>query len=140
MLLTPSSGRAIHIGHPCPFGSRVTLRGSPNTSRRAFEPPTTEPSALHPKRLRSESGDLGVEPLRVGCGYAVYTNNEHVRLMRISDGVSWVFPHLPSNLGLVRGVGVTCDELFIRGHLASRNSETLVRIRIDSLGPGIAPD
>jgi hypothetical protein len=95
------------------------------------------------RRLRSETayGFLG-QPYAVGCGYAIHSytaiNESGVRLVRISDGRSWVMATPPGPFYWTAPVAVTCDEVFINFVLSGQTN--LGRVRIDSLGPGDPPD
>ncbi|MCC6527285.1 MAG: hypothetical protein IT373_31845 [Polyangiaceae bacterium] len=103
-------------------------------------PFTTDPSALAPRRLRSHPGaNLSTTAWQVGCGYAtrVATGPNTVYVVRISDGWAWEIPQL-AGLSLFAGVGLTCDEVFAYGSV--NNVQNVVRIRLDSLGPGMPPD
>lgn len=98
---------------------------------------TTEPANVVSRRLRSEEGpSLGLSPFVVGCGYAARSNGRHLRLVRLSDGRSWVFES--SNVGFYAPLAITCDELV--ADLADETYYTLGRVRLDLLGPGIPPD
>jgi hypothetical protein len=73
----------------------------------------------------------------VGCGYAARAIGDHVRLLRLSDGRSWRFEQ-GSTWQWLRPLVVTCEEMFACAYVA--RTYTIVRVRIDSLGPGEAPD
>lgn len=106
-------------------------------------PYTSDPSVVVPRRLRSEAdATLGTRTFVVGCGYAAHRNKDKIRVVRLSDGVSWL---------LDNGVGqqwawsypfaLTCDELFAEaGTNQPAYSPHLVRVKLASLGPGIPPD
>jgi hypothetical protein len=66
--------------------------------------------------------------------------NIGVRIVRLSDGVSWklVGPNNTQELRWSTPVAVTCDEAFVRIDVGSEWN--VGRIRIDSLGAGTLPD
>ena len=105
-------------------------------------PYATDPTKVAPRRLRSEQGPaIGVNSFTVGCGYAARTNGHHIRVVRLSDGRSWV---LESPIGAPwrwsHPLALTCDELFAQVGFQGETDAHLVRARLDSLGPGIAAD
>jgi hypothetical protein len=64
-----------------------------------------------------------------------------VRLIRLSDGVSWRFTKLLNAGGsqaaqFTEPLAITCDEFFFNYY----GPEQIARIRLDSLGPGDPPD
>ncbi|MBI4705154.1 MAG: hypothetical protein HY744_28945, partial [Deltaproteobacteria bacterium] len=103
---------------------------------------TTDPEKVKAtaRRLRSQpSKCIGCSGFVVGCGYAAHEgccNNSYV--VRLSDGVSWDLPGKYPDPMLDTPVGLTCEEVFVLGELDGRT--TIARIRLDSLGPGTAPD
>ena len=102
-------------------------------------PYTTNPDALQPTRLRSElSGAMGTNDFAVGCGYAGHEAAlpGNLLIVRIADGVSWVLPQAP-DWYWGRVLGFTCEEVFVTVGYPKTN---ILRIRLDSLGPGIPPD
>jgi hypothetical protein len=109
-------------------------------------PFTTGPEKLAPKRLRSiPSGLPPVSPWIVGCGYAAtaYTSL-HILVVRLSDGWSWELtgpnPEAPpkERRWFNSVLAVTCDELFLEAGVGQ--AMNIARVRIDALGPGMAPD
>ncbi|MDB5212183.1 MAG: hypothetical protein JWO86_110 [Myxococcaceae bacterium] len=103
-------------------------------------PFTTEPGVVVPRRLRTEQGpDFDVVFFQVGCGYAARSNGEHIRVVRLSDGLSWVLSNaLTDPWGWTAPLAITCTELFATVRISGVTR--LARVRLDSLGPGIAPD
>ena len=103
-------------------------------------PFTTDPALLQPRRLRSAPyGNFGGYEWHVGCGYAARDNEGRLIVVRLSDGWSWFVDRTDAftfDPALV--IGVTCDELFVVGTFNNKNS--VARIDLDSLGPGMAPD
>jgi hypothetical protein len=100
-------------------------------------PYTTDPTKVASRRLRSEEGpQFGGSPFVVGCGYAARSNGYRTRVVRLSDGRSWLL--VPSATGFQIPRALTCTELF--GDILVGGYSTLGRVRLDSLGPGIAPD
>jgi hypothetical protein len=115
-------------------------------------PSTADPAQLRPRRLRSEPGagdagsGLGASATQVGCGYAARQFPGGIRILRLSDGVSWVLPMNAgaSRWGWVNALAVTCTHFYgsARGQVDNTGSwiTTIARLRLDSLGSGIAPD
>lgn len=103
-------------------------------------PFTTDSAKVTQRRLRTEGGTaFGVWPFVVGCGYAARSNGIHIRVVRLSDGWSWVLPAQDpgSPISWETPLALTCTELFATVHAGTRRT---ARIRLDSLGPGVAPD
>ena len=103
-------------------------------------PFTTDPTQVAPRRLRSEEGPtLDLEHFFVGCGYAARSIGLYIRVVRLADGVSWTLSNaLTDPWGWSEPLAVTCTELFAT--VRTSGQTRLARIRLDSLGPGIAPD
>jgi hypothetical protein len=103
-------------------------------------PYTTEPGAVASRRVRTEQGPgFDVVYFQVGCGYAARSNGEHIRVVRLSDGQSWVLSNaLTDAWGWTEPLALTCTELFAT--VRSSGVTRLARVRLDSLGSGIAPD
>jgi hypothetical protein len=102
-------------------------------------PYTADPAKLAPRRVRSAEGPLGLSPFVVGCGYAARQNGTVLRIVRLSDGQSWLFDvayGTPWSWATPRAL--TCDELFIDVLVEGRGQ--FARIRLDSLGPGLPAD
>jgi hypothetical protein len=121
--------------------NRMTASDPFDTYTIMTAPYTTDPAALTPRRLRSETGPaFGIDPFVVGCGYAARSNESHVRLVRLSDGVSWVLdnPGWASPWAWSRPLALTCDELF--SIVTVDKTRRVARVRLDSLGPGLPPD
>jgi hypothetical protein len=75
----------------------------------------------------------------VTCGYAARSNGLHIRVVRLSDGQSWTLSNATTDpWGWSEPLAVTCTELFATVHIPG--ATRLARIRLDALGPGIAPD
>ena len=110
------------------------------------DPYTTDPASVTARRLRSYpyTGGVGAVPALVGCGYAVHDRILASTLVRLSDGTTWTIPAdvVPSGVQWAKPIAVTCDEVFGLGYLPANPSRpsTLVRVRIDSLGPGSPAD
>jgi hypothetical protein len=103
------------------------------------------------RRVRSEPGAYyGYRPEVVGCGYSAHKMAVRpapfatfgIRLVRLADGVSWeLLPHSKDQsfaFDLENPLAISCDEIFVQ--VLTGSSDGLAAIRIDSLGPGIAPD
>jgi hypothetical protein len=101
-------------------------------------PYTTDPDAVVPRRLRSQlANDIALDSWKVGCGRAVHFGALGLQVVRLSDGWSWEIPYAP-NRGIHTPIGITCDEVFALGSVGDHS--TIARVRLDSLGPGTAPD
>jgi hypothetical protein len=104
-------------------------------------PYTTDPQVAQAstRRLRTDIRPFYPWPFRVGCGYAsrqsgLDDGGSALIVVRLSDGWSWfIHGKDPMNYPMMP-LGLTCDELF----LTTPNS--IARVRLDSLGPGMAPD
>jgi hypothetical protein len=97
--------------------------------------------ASQKRRVRSELGSTGASPFIVGCGYAARAASSRqlgtgIRLVRLADGRSWWFGG--TLIDATEPIAITCSELFMNAN--DRSNTDVVRIRIDSLGPGDAPD
>ena len=107
-------------------------------------PFTTDPAQVQPRRLRSDELYGYGTPFHVGCGYAARALSDGVRLVRLSDGVSWLLSadwHL--HFQWIEPVAITCTELFAQVSVRTGDAWTLpkyARVRLDSLGPGVPPD
>ena len=99
------------------------------------------------RRLRSDLKGFDPYVWAVGCGYAARNVNlkspvnSALFIVRLSDGVSWLFPGSLDAPRIAWGppIGATCDELFTSVEAADGVTE-IARIRLDSLGPGTPPD
>jgi hypothetical protein len=102
-------------------------------------PFTTDPTKLEPRRLRSlPTRRIAGAPAKVGCGHALLEGPEgDLILTRLSDGWSWIVPKTPERQ-VSGALGLTCSELFGAAIIAGRINGA--RVRLDSLGPGFAPD
>lgn len=104
---------------------------------------TTDPSALQPRRLRSEIGNAFGDRIEVGCGFAADGTGNGIRVVRLSDGFSWLLPSNGSTWRWTEPLAVTCTELFAMvaadGDAGWQNIG-IARVRLDSLGPGTPPD
>ena len=111
-------------------------------------PFTTDPAELErtQRRLRSDPAYGYGLNFRLGCGYAVHDagRSNGMLIVRLSDGVSWLIPYRPDrNFEMDFPHGITCDELFVGAlyeKADGKREQNIFRIRLDSLGPGIAPD
>ncbi len=113
-------------------------------------PFSTDPSKIQPRRLRRwdvQSIGTGSMAPAVGCGRAAFpyplnTGNPRdsgLLVVRLSDGVSWLLPN-PASVGGGWGwpIALTCDEVF--SMYQGQGGMTVLRVRLDSLGPGTPPD
>ena len=108
-------------------------------------PFTTDAAALQPRRLRSEVGNgFATSRPQVGCGYAAREIYDGIRIVRLSDGVSWMLPSQQGSTWLWNEpLAVTCTELFAMVAAdgdAGWQDVGIARVRLDSLGPGTPPD
>jgi hypothetical protein len=101
-------------------------------------PFATDAVTLAPRRLRSAPFSyIGNHPWHVSCGFAVHEYNNGTLVVRLADGVSWYLPP-DADFHTAEPVGVTCEDVLILGRFGGRDS--IARVRLDSLGPGTAPD
>jgi hypothetical protein len=119
---------------------RATDTGPYDTLTITTAPFTSEPSSIAARRVRTEQGPgFGVSHFLVGCGYAARSNGLHIRVVRLFDGQSWTLSNATTDpWGWSEPLAVTCTELFATVHIPG--ATRLARIRLDALGPGIAPD
>lgn len=110
-------------------------------------PYTTNPEKAKAtaRRVRSSLFARNTKPWIVGCGYAASDfygdvgTYHSLWIVRLSDGYSWLLKGMiPESLSWGRAIELTCDEIFATTTI--NNSSTIVRIRLDSLGPGTPPD
>lgn len=127
--------------------ARTTTTGPYPQLELRTSPYTSAPQSIVARHLRTDVGDDSGLPQRipVGCGYAMYSNvNSDVRVVRLSDGFSWVLPGTTSASSRIdwnEGIAITCDDIFVRGHLDKQfNQPTIVKIPLAALGPGIPPN
>jgi hypothetical protein len=117
-------------------------------------PFTTDPAevASTAKRLRSDPGPFSSAPWGIGCGYATFALNvpaatdggdasTALLVVRLSDGVSWIVsgPTFASGMHFAGPLGSSCTDVFAVAQFPD-DAVSVVRIRLDSLGPGIPPD
>lgn len=112
-------------------------------------PFTADPTQLNARRLRSDGPQFGTNPFTVGCGYAAHfstaiPNEVGVLVVRLSDGRSWPLTSPSTALWLwTSPIAITCTEIFALVRTKTSPSTgrfTVVRVRLDSLGPGLPPD
>jgi hypothetical protein len=111
-------------------------------------PYTTDPAevAAKARRLRSDLSTMWVYPYGLGCGHAAHEVSEKgtsrdLLVVRLADGVSWLLKGAEGGTGLkyLFALGATCEEVFTTAEVNDIGM-TILRIRLDSLGPGIPPD
>ncbi len=130
---------------------RTAPHGPYPTASFMVSPFTVNSAGLRPHRLRSEPGGndagnaLGASKIQVGCGYAARLNPSGVRVLRLTDGVSWVLPGTSASWGWGEPLAVTCSHYYGQalkvGEGASPGwTSTIARLRLDSLGPGEPAD
>lgn len=129
--------------------NRTNPNGAFPTNDVMTAPYTTDPGKLQPRRVRSlpSGSPFGTAPVVVGCGYALRESylpvdggNEYVMVLaRLADGRTWF---LPGDIGAPwqweSPIALTCTEAF--GFVYSKGRQQVVRVRLDSLGPGLPPD
>lgn len=99
------------------------------------------------RRLRSDKTGFDGGQWVVGCGFAArayssVVDNNALLITRLSDGQAWVLPGGapgPQKFSWHAPLGITCEELFTEFSTTQADS-TVVRIRLDSLGPGLPAD
>lgn len=119
------------------------------TAKYSLDPATVNATK---RRVRSEPRAAWGHRYAVGCGYAAIQSYPEIptgwgqsgfRLIRLSDGRSW--PILDDSeaqqgeLHFAEPLGITCEHVYLHAWSSYANTEA-VRIRLDSLGEGIAPD
>lgn len=109
-------------------------------------PFTTDPKQIKGKRLRSDPQSAFDVNFAVGCGHAAHALHkaDGLLIVRLSDGVSWILENSPGTFAWQDAIGVTCEEVFATVSVVPAPGNGVVysvaRVRLDSLGPGIAPD
>jgi len=112
-------------------------------------PYTTDPAVLQAtaKRVRKDVRGMSAETFVVGEGYAARCDSfgsparHSLSIVRLSDGYSWVLPGDPEHKthAFAKTLGIAGGEVYVHGAVEEMSS-TIFRIRLDSLGPGTAPD
>lgn len=102
-------------------------------------PYTTNPAAVVKRRLTTEpdGATVGADNFVVGCGYAARDMYDRIRLVRISDGQSWMLTPNSTNSNIwswMSPLVLTCDEMF--AYITGDGIANIARVRLDSLGPG----
>ncbi len=101
-------------------------------------PFVTNNSELVPRRLRSAPVEaLGSTHVAVGCGYAATSANTAAWIVRVSDGWGWALPDVTGWTWQVP-LAISCTDVFFQ--VVSTNVNTVARVPLNQLGPGIAPD
>ncbi len=104
------------------------------------------PDTVVGKRIASAESTHSSHPFVVGCGFAARVGSvgdvSGVRVVRLSDGASWLVPNRVPDLLWTDPLGVTCDEVFLSASVTGvaipgvpATSPRLARVRLDSLGP-----
>jgi hypothetical protein len=118
-------------------------------SQKTYEFPTrnimtapfvTDPALLQPKRLRSDPIiSLSVHSFHVACGLAARGGlTQPIVVVRTSDGWSWLLPPSIDGFEPNTVIGVSCEHVYLDGFFGGRLN--IARIKLDSLGAGVAPD
>jgi hypothetical protein len=94
---------------------------------------TTDPGALHPRRVRDDPGvGMHGDPWVVGCGLAAHASaGGGIVVVRLSDGRARSLPPHTAAFTLGAPIGLTCAEVFAPALLEGRTS--IVAISIDEL-------
>ena len=133
------------------FGEGTFASGKFSSASITTAPFTTDPALAQKsaRRLRSDPGPLVPGGFAVGCGYAAREldslvpapGSKDLLVVRLSDGVSWLvkMPSIATGAGFIDPLGITCDEVFSTAQFPD-DAVSIVRIRLDSLGPGTPPD
>lgn len=123
-------------GTPAPYPKRSIMVSSY----------TTDPAKIAATRLRSDPNQAFGQNFAVGCGYAAKSAGSTVGtiIVRLADGWSWRLNDNGSDWLWLRVRAISCEEVFVDAHAKSDGLPqpvlNLARVRLDSLGPGEAPD
>ncbi len=134
-------------------GTFTTATGKFSTQSVMTAPFSTDQATVETtaRRLRSDPGPLIPTGFAVGVGYAARQVDTWVGgadkitkdllVVRLADGVSWLvkMPSILKGAGFDEPLGFSNDEVFSTAQFPD-DSTTIVRIRLDSLGPGTPPD
>lgn len=130
-------------------GTNVNPQGLSSTVRLVTSRYAIDKAALQPRVLRDDLTVWGFgEPMVVGCGYVARADaltpfSGGVLLSRLSDGQAWYLPTRTDGMSFSFSFprAITCDELFLDASYRTDAATfpTVARIRLDSLGPGLAP-
>lgn len=103
-------------------------------------PFTSNPTAVKPRRLRSAPYEnIGSQQWVVGCGFAAHSaRGNDLVIVRLPDGQAWFVEQQLPDFALFSPLGLTCEEAFFVGRFGGRLS--IARLRLDSLGDGVAAD
>jgi hypothetical protein len=105
---------------------------------------TADPNAVVAKAVYvglTRRDSIGAETVGVGCGYAATLNHlqgnpkGNVLIIRLADGRRWNAPGSPA-VKHSRVIGVSCADVFVLSIVTPDPHATIVRIALDSLGPG----
>jgi hypothetical protein len=113
-------------------------------------PFTTDAPTLAKTQKKLRKGIVAYTPWlwTVGCGHAARWEstseyNNALVVVRVSDGRGWVLPGGEpggsNHFSFGSVLGVTCDEIFTQVS-TPQGYTTIARLRLDSLGPGLAPE
>jgi hypothetical protein len=126
--------------------NRAMLHGQYLSVSFMSSPFATELKALRPRRLCSEPGGIdggtgfGASLTQVGCGYAAREFPGGIRIIRLSDGRAWTLGGSGPDLGWGQALAVTCSHVYGQAHIMWHGvwTSTIARVRLDSLGKGVA--
>lgn len=102
-------------------------------------PLPADAAGFQPHRVRSAMwGNAGGQTTRVGCG-RLARNGLDPKVIRADDGHTWSVLH-SERITFAEVFGLTCDEIFtfsqVWNEAHTKAIATVMRIRLDSLGPG----
>jgi hypothetical protein len=132
----------------------VWEEGSGRTSPNVLYPSTAlytapyqpDPSKVQARRVTSTEGTtFSTGGMIVGCGRAAHYSQDAVRrldgirIYRLADGRSWrLYAGATPAVSWSQPLALSCEEIFIFG--ASEGKTNIMRVRLDSLGPGDPAD
>jgi len=105
---------------------------------------TTDPSAVEPRPIYvglTRRDAIGADKVGVGCGHAATMNHlegnpkGNVLIVRLTDGRHWNAPGSPA-VKHSAVIGISCKDVFVLSIVAPSVEPTIIRIALDSLGPG----
>jgi hypothetical protein len=108
-------------------------------------PFTTDPVQVQARRLRSDADNhFGTGLTQIGCGFAAWERTDGFRVVQLSDGISWPLLNVAgSPWHWTEPLAVTCTHLYAAVQVQMGDggwTSTIARVRLDSLGPGVAPN
>lgn len=125
-----------------------TTSGAESCSSHDFYVAKLPSPGARPVGRRVRSSSLLFPRTTVGCGHIAASGgykdyHSELRVIRIADGVSFLRRQMDATkeYGYTTPLAVTCEHVYvIRSPRMAGQLATVVRIRLDALGPGIPPD